>query len=73
MSTPRRPLGELPLNIVRGKELTPNMRGKVLGMHIAGHKVPFIMVQLKLSRFAVRYTIDQDELRNDGHTQAHPG
>jgi hypothetical protein len=58
MSTPRCPLGELPLNIIRGKELTPNMRGKVLGMHIAGYKVPFIMVRLKLSRWAVRYTIN---------------
>jgi hypothetical protein len=50
MSTQRRPLGELPLNIIRGKELTPNMRGKVLGMHLAGHNIPFIIVRLKLSR-----------------------
>jgi hypothetical protein len=68
MSTPRDPLKELPLNIVCGKELTLNMRGKVLGMHIAGHNIPFIIVQLKLSRFAVKYTINQDKLRNNGHT-----
>jgi hypothetical protein len=54
----RRLLRELPLNIIRGKELTPNMRGKVLRIYIIGHKVPFIIVQLELSRFIVKYTIN---------------
>jgi hypothetical protein len=73
MSIQRSPLRELPLNIIRGKELTPNMRGKVLGMHLAGYKIPFIMVRLKLSHYVVRYTINQDELRNNGHTLPRSG
>jgi hypothetical protein len=69
MSTPRRPLGELPINIVRGKELTPNMRGgKVIRMHLAGHNVLFIIVRLKLSCYAIQYTIEQDKLRDKGYT-----
>jgi hypothetical protein len=43
ISTLRRPLRELPLNIVRGKELTPKMRGKILGMKAARHEIPFII------------------------------
>jgi hypothetical protein len=73
ISTQRTPLGELSSNIIRGKELTPKVRGKVLGMKEAGHNVPYIMRRLKLSRCAVRYTIDQDELRDDAETLPRPG
>ncbi|PMD41459.1 hypothetical protein L207DRAFT_380616, partial [Hyaloscypha variabilis F] len=73
MSTPRRPLRDLSLNIVRGKELTPEMRGKILGIYIAGHNIPYIMVRLKQSRKACRTTIEQDELRTDAHTLPRPG
>jgi hypothetical protein len=70
--TLRRPLGELPLNIVRGKELTPKMRGKILGMKAARHEILFIIVRLKVSRKACKTTIDQDELRTDAHTLPRP-
>ena len=73
MSTSRRPLGEIPLNVIRGKELTPKMRGEIIGMHKAGHNVPSIMKQLKQSRCAVRYTIEQDELRPDAESKPRPG
>jgi hypothetical protein len=58
ISTQRTPLGERSSNNVRGPELTPEIRGKILGMHECGYNVPFIMGRLKLSRYAVRYTID---------------
>jgi hypothetical protein len=70
--TLRRPLRELPLNIVRGKELTPKMRGKILGMKAARHEILFIIVRLKVSRKACKTTIDQDELRTDAHTLPRP-
>jgi hypothetical protein len=73
ISTQRTPLGELSSNIIRGKELTAKIRGKILGMHECGHNIPWIMNRLKLSRCAVRYTIDQDELRDDGETLPRPG
>jgi hypothetical protein len=53
MSTQRRPFKELPLNIIRGKELTLKMRGKILKMHDANYSKAYIIVRLKLSRSAV--------------------
>jgi hypothetical protein len=44
MSTQQRPLRELPLNIIRGKELTPKMRGKILKMHKANDNKVYIIV-----------------------------
>ena len=73
ISTQRTPLGERSSNNARGPELTPDKRGRILGMYECGHNVPFIMARLKLSRYAVRYTIDQDELRNDAETLPRPG
>jgi hypothetical protein len=52
------------------------MRGKILGMHEAGHNRPYIIVRLKVSRKASRTTIesiDQDELRNDARFQPRAG
>lgn len=52
------------------------MRGKILGMHEAGHNRPYIIVRLKVSRKASRTTIesiDQDELRNDARSQPRHG
>jgi hypothetical protein len=73
ISTQRTSLGELSSNIIRGKELTPKIKGKILGMRDCGHNVPYIMGRLKLSRCAVRYTIDQDELRPNAETLPRPG
>ena len=73
MLTQRRPFRELPLNIIRGKELTPKMRGKILKMHDANYSEAYIIIRLKLSRLAVRYTIAQDELRPNGYFKPRPG
>jgi len=73
ISTQRHSLREISINIVRGKELTPKIRGKILGMHEAGYNVPYIIVRLKVSRSAYRTIIDRDELRNDAHTISRPG
>jgi hypothetical protein len=73
ISTLRTPLGELSSNITHRKELTPKMRGKILGMHECGHSVPYIMVRLKQSRGAIHSTIDNDELRNEAKTLPCPG
>jgi hypothetical protein len=73
ISTQRTPLGERSSNNVRGPELTPEKRGRMLGIYEYGHNVPYIMGRLKLSRYAVRYTIDQEELRDDAETLPCPG
>jgi hypothetical protein len=49
LSTMRVPLGETSPNIVRGKELAPKLRGKILGMHKSGHSIPYIIERLKQS------------------------
>jgi hypothetical protein len=58
ISTLQHPLKEMPLNIVCGKELTPKMRGKILKMKAVRHDIPFIIVQLKVSRKAYKTTIN---------------
>jgi hypothetical protein len=57
MSTPRYALGGISPNIVWGKELTLEMRGKILGMKLVGYEIPFIIVLLKVSYSACRTTI----------------
>jgi len=44
MLTLQHSLGEISVNIVWGKELTPKIRGKILGMHKAGYNILYIIV-----------------------------
>jgi hypothetical protein len=73
LSTTRPVLGEISGNITRGKELTPKLRGQVISMAECGHNVPYIMARFKLSRKAVRYTLDNDELRTNANSLPRPG
>jgi hypothetical protein len=54
----QRPLKELPLNIICGKELTLKIRGKILDIKEAGHRILYIIIRLKVSYKAYRTTID---------------
>ncbi|KAF4634283.1 hypothetical protein G7Y89_g3818 [Cudoniella acicularis] len=47
----------------RGKELTPKIRNKVCALAEDGHRVLYIMARYKLSRKAVRYTLDHEASR----------
>jgi hypothetical protein len=58
MSTMRTPLGPVNRNITRGKELTPKLRNKIYALAENDHDVPFIIGRYKVSRGAVRYTLD---------------
>jgi hypothetical protein len=64
----RTPLGSISGNSRRGKELTPYMRGKILGKASEGAKSATIAIKLKIPRKTVEYTLQQDELRNDGYS-----
>jgi hypothetical protein len=68
MSTLRPPLGPIDGNITRGKELTPKMRNKACTLVKASHKIPYIMGRYKLSRGAVRYTLDHEASRPQTNT-----
>jgi hypothetical protein len=73
LSTVRLVLGEISGNITRGKELTPKLRGQVISMAEYRYNVLYIIARFKLSRKAVRYTLDNDELRTDANSLPRPG
>jgi hypothetical protein len=68
MPPQRTPLGSISGNSRRGKELTPYMRGKIAGKASEGAKPAAIAIKLKIPRKTIEYTLQQDELRNDGHS-----
>jgi len=54
----RTPLGERSSNNIRGPELMLEIRGKILRIHKYKYNIPYIIGRLKLSYYAVRYTIN---------------
>jgi len=65
----RTPLGAISGNRLPGYEISPYMRGKVMGQASKGATPTQIAADLKLTRSAVRYTISIDPLRNEGISQ----
>ena len=63
MSTLRPPLGPIDGNITRGKELSPKIRNRICALAENGHSIAYIMGRYKVSRGAVRYTIDHEASR----------
>jgi hypothetical protein len=68
MPPSRIPLGAISGNQFKGCEISPYMRGKVVGKASEGRNSYQIARDLKLKWETVRYTIQQDELRNNGHS-----
>jgi hypothetical protein len=66
MPPQRTPLRVIDSNRPRGKEVSPYMRGKIIGMVDSGSSISLIQAQYGLSRKAVRGTITQDFLRQQG-------
>jgi len=64
----RTPLGSISGNHRKGKELTPYMRGQIAGQAFKGAKPAAIAIDLNVPRKTVKYTLQQDELRDDGHS-----
>jgi len=62
------PLGFISKNRPKGCEISPYMRGQVIGQAFKGAKPTEIARDLKLDRSTINYTLYQDELRNDGHS-----
>lgn len=63
---PRRPLRAVSGNIVKRKELTPFLRGKILGWHEVGESVYTISQALGILRRTVRDTIDKKDIHSEG-------
>ena len=68
MPPSRTPLGAISGNRFKGCEISPYMRSKVVGKASEGRNSYQIARDLKLKRETVRYTIQQDELHNNGHS-----
>jgi hypothetical protein len=58
MLTMRTPLGPINRNITRGKEFMPKLRNKICALVENSHDIPFIIRRYKVSRGAIRYTLD---------------
>ena len=69
----RTPLRAIDGNGVRGKDLTPYMRGKIVGMANNGASPAEIQVRYKVSRGAVRGSIARDSTRPEGISVPCPG
>jgi hypothetical protein len=66
----RTPLGPINRNITQGKELTPKLRNKICALAENSHDIPFIIGRYKVSRGAVRYTLDYQASRPKTNTSA---
>ncbi len=72
-STQPKPQAWVSGNTTRERDLSPGLRQKIMGAHECGVSVPFIMKQYKLSRGAVRSTIDHDGSRTNQESCTRPG
>lgn len=70
---PRRPLRAVSGNIVKRKELTPFLRGKILGRHEVGESAYTISQALGIPRRTVRDTIDKKDIRSEGKSKERSG
>jgi IS30 family transposase len=68
MPPQRTSLGSISGNSRRGKELTPYMRRKIASKASEGVKLAAIAIELKIPRKTIEYTLQQDELRDDGYS-----
>ena len=66
MATPRRPLAPLNNNTIRGPELAPYKRGKIVGLLLTLLSRDKIAAELRISLNMVWYTLDQTSKQQDG-------
>ena len=72
MATPRRPLGTISGNRKPGEELSPYLRGRIVGKYEEGRNKVYITKDLKLAESIVRSTLLLDLQRNEGKTKSCP-
>ncbi|RFU28321.1 hypothetical protein B7463_g7998, partial [Scytalidium lignicola] len=73
MATPRRPLSQIDNNITPYKDLSPYIRGKIIGKAEEGKKIAHIAKELNVPDSTVRDTIKKEQLRTDGKSNPKPG
>ena len=73
MPPQRTPLRAIDGNGIRGKDLTPYMCGKIVGMADNGALPAEIQAQYRVSQEAMRGSIAQDSARPEGMSGPRPG
>ncbi len=73
MPPQRTPLGAIDGNRYQGKDISPYMRGKIIGMTEGGASVSKVQAQYGVSRSAVRGSIAQDSQRPEGESLPRSG
>lgn len=73
MATPRRPLGVISGNRKPGEELSPYLRGRIIGKYEEGRNKAQIARDLKIPESTVRSTLCLDPQRNEGKTKSRSG
>lgn len=73
MPPQRTPLCAIDANRPRGKDISPYVRGKIVGMADSGVPASKIQAQYGVSRKAVRGSIAQDSQRPEGKSAPHSG
>lgn len=66
MPPQRKTLGPISENLIKGKHITPYMRGKIMGCSIAGSTPAQIALGLKVDDSTIQYAIVQDLLQHEG-------
>ena len=73
MPPQRTVLGSIDPNRTRGKDLSPYLRGKLIGAANAGQSHSSIQAEYGVSRSAIRGSIAQDHTRPEGFSAKKPG
>jgi hypothetical protein len=68
MPPQRTVLSSISRNRQKGQEISPYIRGQVQGQAFKGAKPAEIVTDLNLTRNIINYTLQQDELRNNGES-----
>jgi hypothetical protein len=70
---PRIPLQPIDSNGRRGTELSPYLRGKILGQRALGVSLGQLSSTYGIAKSTIQYTVQQDASRTEGHTIPRPG
>ena len=72
MPPPRTPLGPISGNRVRKTELSPYVRGQIIGQRFQGASLGQIADAFQLEKSTIQYTVEKAIERPEGHSKPRP-
>jgi hypothetical protein len=73
MPPPRTPLGPISGNRVQKTELSPYVRGQIIGQRFQGASLGQIADAFQLEKSTIQYTVEKAIERPEGHSKPRPG